>query len=414
MRTPVPDYLEEVLGGCTADGGAVADYVPELAAADPDRLAVALTTLDGVTYSAGDDDVLFTVQSISKPFAYALALEDRGLAAVLEVVGTEPSGDAFNEISLEPGTGRPRNPMINIGAITTHSLVGEPGLAVAARSERLRRGLSAFAGRELVVDEEVLESEMGTAHRNLALAHMVRSRGTVTEDPTVLVREYTRQCALLVDVRDLAVMAATLAHHGVNPVTGERVVGARVARQVLSVMATCGMYDAAGDWLSVVGIPAKSGVAGGILGALPGEVGIGTFSPRLDRFGNSTRGVRVCERLSEDMGLHLMGMAPAGLAVVREVGLVHDDGGGTAWRAVLQGPVTFSGGERVLRELARIGADGVDVVLDLTRVSQVDDVGRRMLLEGVRRLGLDGHAVSVVDPELMLVVEDVGTPGPAR
>jgi glutaminase len=127
MRTPVPDYLEEVLGGCTSDGGAVADYVPDLAAADPDRLAVALTTMDGVTYSAGDDEVLFTVQSISKPFAYALALEDRGLAAVLEVVGTEPSGDAFNEISLEPGTARPRNPMINIGAITTHSLVGEPG-----------------------------------------------------------------------------------------------------------------------------------------------------------------------------------------------------------------------------------------------------------------------------------------------
>lgn len=410
----MPDYLQEVLGGCTADAGAVADYVPELAAADPDRLAVALTTLDGVTYSAGDDAVLFTIQSISKPFAYALALEDRGLAAVLDVVGTEPSGDAFNEVSLEPDTGRPRNPMINIGAITTHSLVGEPGLPVEGRSERLRRGLSAFAGRELTVDHSVFTSELGTAFRNLALAHMVRSRGTIAEDPAVLVREYVRQCALLVDVRDLAVMAATLAHHGVNPVSGERVVGARVARQVLSVMATCGMYDAAGDWLSVVGIPAKSGVAGGILGALPGEVGIGTFSPRLDRFGNSTRGVRVCERLSEDMGLHLMGMPPAGLSVVRGVERVTLEDGRPAWCAVLQGPVTFSGGERVLRELAGIGADDVDVLLDLTRVSHVDDVGRRMLLEGVRRLSLDGHRVTVADPAQMLGIVDEGTSSPVR
>ncbi len=195
--------------------------------------------------------------------------------------------------------------------------------------------------------------------------------------------------------------------------SGERVVGARVARQVLSVMATCGMYDAAGDWLSVVGIPAKSGVAGGILGALPGEVGIGTFSPRLDRFGNSTRGVRVCERLSEDMGLHLMGMPPAGLAVVREVEQVRRDGR-TTWRAVLQGPVTFSGGERVLRELARVGVDGVEVVLDLTRVSHVDDVGRRMLLEGVRRLSLDGHGVTVADPAQMLGIVDEGTSSPVR
>lgn len=410
----MPDYLEEVLGGCTADAGAVADYVPELAAADPDRLAVALTTLDGVTYSAGDDAVLFTIQSVSKPFAYALALEDRGLAVVLDVVGTEPSGDAFNEVSLEPDTGRPRNPMINIGAITTHSLVGPPGLSVEERSQRLRRGLSAFAGRELAVDDSVFTSELGTAYRNLALAHMVRSRGTIAEDPAVLVREYVRQCALLVDVRDLAVMAATLAHHGVNPVTGERVVGARVARQVLSAMATCGMYDAAGDWLSVVGIPAKSGVAGGILGALPGEVGIGAFSPRLDRFGNSTRGVRVCERLSEDMGLHLMGMPPTGLSVVRGVEQVARDDGRRAWCAVLQGPVTFSGGERVLRELAGIGADDLDVVLDLARVSHVDDVGRRMLLEGVRRLSLDGHAVIVDDPAQMLGLVDAGASSPDR
>ncbi len=408
VQTPVGDYLAEILDACSDDSGAVADYVPELADADPDRLAVALTTLDGVTYSAGDDTTGFTIQSISKPFAYALALEDRGLRAVLAVVGTEPTGDAFNEISLEPESGRPRNPMINIGAIATHSLVGEPGLDVDARFERLRRGLSAFAGRELEVDEGAFSSEISGAHRNMALAHMVRSRGVVAEDPDVLVREYTRQCALRVDVRDLAVMGATLAHHGINPVTEERVVDARVARQVLSVMATCGMYDAAGDWLSGVGIPAKSGVAGGILGALPGEVGIGVFSPRLDRFGTSSRGVRVCERLSEDMDLHLMGTPANALAVLRRIDEVLGVGGRTAYRAVLQGALTFAGAERALRELARVPADDCEVVLDLTRVSVVDDVGRRMVLEGVRRLALEGHPVTLVDPEGMLPDPDAG------
>jgi glutaminase len=395
MRTPVPEYLQDVLDQCWGgDSGQVADYIPELAAAEPDRLAAALATLDGTVHEAGDTDVRFSIQSVSKPFAYALALRDHGLAGVLERVGVEPSGDAFNEISLEVETGRPRNPMINVGAIVTHSLVGEAGLEEDGRVAAVLDGLSAFAGRRLDVDEAVYDSELGTAHRNLALAHMVRSHGVVQGDPVGLVRGYTRQCSVLVDVRDLAVMAATLANGGVNPVTGENVVPAWVARQVLSVMATCGMYDAAGDWFSTIGIPAKSGVSGAIIGALPGEVGIGVMSPRLDRFGNSARGVRICERLSRDMGLHLMASPASGANVIRNF-----DPDGDTIEIALQGGLHYATAEHVLKVMTQVEGDERPVTLDLSRVTVVNDVADRMIREGVRRLGLDGHHVNLVAPE---------------
>ncbi|GAB96330.1 glutaminase [Kineosphaera limosa] len=407
MKVPVDDYLQQVLGECAGDEGEVADYIPELAAADPDRLAVALCVADGTVYAAGDADVRFSIQSISKPFVYALALADRGQEAVLDRVGVEPSGDAFNEISLEEDTGRPRNPMINVGAITTHALVGGDECSEQDRCEQVRAGLSAFAGRELSVDEAVFASEMETADRNLALAHLVRSHDIIAGNAHETVRGYVRQCALLVDVRDLAVMAMTLAAAGRNPLTGEQVVPEAVCRQVLSVMATCGMYDAAGDWLTNVGIPAKSGVAGGIIGALPGQVGIGTFSPRLDRFGNSARGVNVCERLSNDMGLHLMSAPPLAVAAVRESGTVEYEG--QTWlHAELQGPIRFAAGESVLRALAQLEPGPEPLALDLSRVTSVDDVGRRMLLEGIRRLTLDGHDVVLVDPRDVLPDPDAG------
>lgn len=407
MKVPVDDYLSQVLAECGGDDGQVADYIPELAAADPDRIAVALCVADGTTYAAGDAHVRFSIQSISKPFVYALALADRGLPAVLARVGVEPSGDAFNEISLEEGTGRPRNPMINVGAITTHALVGGDEADEQARFAQVHAGLSAFAGRELGVDEAVYASELASAHRNLALAHLVRSHDVITVDPHEAVRGYVRQCALLVDVRDLAVMAMTLAAAGRNPVTGEQVVPPAVCRQVLSVMATCGMYDAAGDWMTAVGIPAKSGVAGGILGALPGQVGIGTFSPRLDRVGNSARGVRVCERLSQDMGLHLMSSPPAAVDAVRELDRRSD--GAAPWvQVALQGPLRFASAESALRALAGIEPGPDPVALDVSRVTSVDDVGRRMLLEAIRRLSLDGHRVVLVDPRDVLPDPDAG------
>lgn len=408
MRTPVPDYLEQVLTECHGDeGGERADYIPELAQAPLDRLAVALCTPDGTLYSAGDADVEFTIQSASKPFVYALALEERGWKDVYSHVGTEPSGDAFNEISLEPESGRPRNPMINIGAITTHSLVGSPELDADERFEHVRAGLSAFAGRELAVDEAVFASEMETADRNRSLAYMVRTTGALIGDPLDQVEGYTRQCSIAVTTADLAMMGATLANAGVNPISGKRVVSPLVVRQVLSVMTTCGMYDAAGDWISAVGIPAKSGVSGCILGVLPGQVGIGTFSPALDSVGNSVRGVQICQRLSDDMGLHLMGAVPSGQHTVRDIGPLTLDGR-EATRVQLQGVVRFSEAERVMRALTELPEGPDPVVLDLSRVAQVDQVGRRMLLEGVRRLHLDGHDIAIVDPEDALPDPDEG------
>lgn len=406
MKTPVPDYLREIRDLCSVgDDGALADYIPELAAVDPNRFAVGACTMDGVVYTAGDDSSEFTIQSMSKPFAYALALRDRGIEAVLEKVAVEPSGDAFNQISLERDTGRPRNPMINIGALTTHSLVGSPGASEAERDAEVLEGLSAFAGRRLEVDEAVMESELTTAFRNRAMANLVRAGGIIECDPDEVVRGYTKQCAYRVTVRDLAVMAATLATGGVNPITGDRVIEPRVARQVLAVMTTCGMYDAAGDWMSTVGIPAKSGVSGGIFGSLPGQVGLGVFSPRLDPHGHSVEGVRTFERLSRDMELHLMNPTVSDLQPVRSV-RVDSHTGRQSFR--LQGPMTFASAEKAVRRLAEIPEDTAEVRIDLSRVSSVDGTARRMLLEAMRRLRNDGHPVSLVDPGRRLPVPDLG------
>ncbi len=398
MLTPVPDYLDEVLDGVRDDhAGERAAYIPELANADPDRLAFALCMLDGTTYAVGDADVAFTIQSISKPFAYALALAEHGLDAVLAKVGVEPSGEAFNELSLEADSRRPLNPMINAGAITVHSLLDD---------EQVRRGFAAFAGRDLAVDESVFASELETADRNHAIAYMLRNHAVISSSPVDVVEGYTRQCSYLVTVRDLAVMAATLANAGVHPVTGEQVVPRWVARQTLSVMTTCGMYDAAGDWFTAVGIPAKSGVAGGLIGAVPGKGGSAAFSPRLDSHGNSVRGVRIFERLANDMNMHLMEVPPPARSVVRgqrALALRGEDGEEVeTWLYELQGSADFVGLEGLLRNLDRNPPQTHEVVLDLTHVHEVLDVGRRMLLEGARRLTLDGHHVTFVDPEGLL------------
>ncbi|WOP07407.1 glutaminase [Streptomyces cyaneofuscatus] len=411
MRPIIPDYLAEVLGQVEPDAsGEPASYIPELAAADPERLGAAFATVDGQVHGAGDIDVPFTIQSISKPFAYALALADRGFGTVLAKVGVEPSGEAFNEISLESGTGRPLNPMINAGAITVHSLVAEAGSGPAERVRRVLDGLSAFAGRRLEMDEKVCASEMEHAHRNLAIAHMLRSHDILTEDAGAVVDGYTRQCSVLVTARDLAMMAATLANRGVNPLSGEQVVPEGVVRQVLSVMFSCGMYDAAGDWTTQVGIPAKSGVAGGLIGALPGRIGIATFSPRLDSHGNSVRGVSLFERFSSDMGLHVMEVPSAGRAVVRSSHVLGS--GPDALRVLeLQGGIGFAGAERVVREVLDTDPQETRVAIDLTRVHAIDDVARRMVLEIARRLTLDGRQVYLVDPEAVIPDPEPGDGG---
>ncbi|AVM01372.1 glutaminase [Gordonia iterans] len=411
MRSPIPDYLAEALAAVEHDdSGATADYIPELASADPDRLGVTIATTDGRTYGAGDTRTPFSIQSISKPFVYALALADRGFDAVLEKVGVEPTGDAFNEISLEPGSGRPQNPMINAGAIATHTLVGHEDMSAEHRVERVIEGLSAFAGRRLDVDEDVFASEIGHAFRNRALANLLRAYEVTSENPVVSVAGYTRQCSLIVTTEDLAVMAATLANGGVNPLTGVEVVPRRVVRQTLSVMATCGMYDGAGDWMTRVGVPAKSGVAGGLIGALPGQVGIATFSPRLDRHGNSVRGVDLFQRFTSDMGMHLMEVPASTSSVVRRRRSL---GSGPLATDVLslQGALRFAAAERVVREFVDRPPTQRRVAISLRRVQSLDDVSRRMLLEVVRRLSLDGHDVFVIDPDGVLPDPDPGTGG---
>ncbi|GAA4758218.1 glutaminase [Gordonia alkaliphila] len=411
MRSPIPDYLTDVLRAVEPDqSGATADYIPELAQADPDRLAAALCTVDGHVYSAGDATAAFSIQSISKPFAYALALADRGFDAVLEKVSVEPSGNAFNEMSVEPETGRPLNPMINAGAIATHSLTGPLGATPDERVARVIDGLSAFAGRRLEIDESVYHSEIRHAYRNRSLANMLRAYDIIADDPLVAVAGYTRQCSVLVTTEDLAVMAGTLANRGVNPLTGRPVVSAEVVRQTLSVMATCGMYDGAGDWMTRVGVPAKSGVAGGLIGALPGQVGIATFSPRLDRHGNSVRGADLFTRFTADMGMHLMEVPPAGPSAIRSRRIIGPADDEVALFS-LQGDLRFAAAERVVREFQENPPEQSRVAISLRRVFSIDAVARRMVLEAVRRLTLDGHDVYLIDPDTVLPDPDPGTGG---
>lgn len=363
------------------DDGFPADYIPQLAAADPERLALAAVGPRGLVRAAGDADVQFTIQSISKPFVLALALETVGADAVFARVGAEPSGEPFNAISLEPGSGRPANPLINAGAIATTSLI--PGSGVADRMERIGEMLSAFAGRALVVDEAVYRSESETGDRNRALAHLMRAQRVFDDPVETVVEAYFRQCSLLVTVGDLAVMAATLAFGGHNPATGERVVSERTARDVVSIMTSCGMYDFSGQWLLEVGVPAKSGVSGGLLALAPAQFGIAAFSPRLDRHGNSVRGRMIIERLAERFGMHVFEMhesiSAPGISISEEMGT----------RVVtLAGELGFAGSERVigmLREWARAEPD-VGLVVDASELGRTHPGALRVLRAEVEAL----------------------------
>src|ERR1700709_505148 len=243
--SPIDFYLARLHQDWSADGsGAVPDYTPPLALADPDSFGIAMTTTEGHSYEVGDSRVEFTIQSMSKPFTYGLALADWGVDAVDGRGGVEPGGEAFNSISLAPGSGRPLNPMINAGAITSASLVA--GASAAEREARLRAPHGSFAARPLEVETAVYESERDTGHRNRAIGHMLRSFGILELDPEAALDLYFRQCSVAVDCRDLSLMAATLANGGVHPLTGERALEREYVDRVLSVMTTCGMYDSAG------------------------------------------------------------------------------------------------------------------------------------------------------------------------
>ncbi|MEO8301329.1 MAG: glutaminase A [Rhizomicrobium sp.] len=285
------------------ESGAVADYIPELLKADPRHFGIALATTDGHLYEIGDAAVPFTIQSISKAFVFSLALEIFGPERVATVIGVEPSGDAFNSIRLSADN-RPFNPMVNSGAIACSALIHEAQGEKAA--DYIRHMLGRFAGRDLDVDESVFKSERLTGDRNRAISFLLRNYGIIKGDVADVLDVYFLQCSVLVTARDLALMAATLANGGINPVTGERVVSPYTVSRTLSVMTSSGMYDYAGEWIYRVGIPAKSGVGGGILAALPTQFGLGSFSPRLDAHGNSVRGLKVCETLSSHFDLHML------------------------------------------------------------------------------------------------------------
>ncbi|WP_449407875.1 glutaminase A [Microbacterium maritypicum] len=290
--------------------GTVADYIPVLAEVDPELFGLALIEVDGGVHDAGDAAHSFSIQSISKLFVYALAIEAHGHERVREIVGVNNTGLAFNSVmALELNGGHPGNPMVNAGAIATTALI--PGATAVEQWERLREGLSEFAGRPLRLDGAVYASEAETNDRNRAIARLLRSYGRLEGDPDEVVDVYTRQCAVLVDAHDLAVMGATLADGGVNPVSGRRVVSADVCRDTLAVAASTGLYERSGEWLFEIGLPAKSGVSGGIVAVSPGKGAVAGFSPRLDDAGNSVRAQLAIAHLSRSLGLNLFASAPA-------------------------------------------------------------------------------------------------------
>jgi glutaminase len=284
-------------------GGDVATYIPELQKADPEAFGICLATTEGELLTAGDCDRPFTIQSISKPFTFGMAVEELGHDKVSCYVGVEPSGDAFNSIELQNGTNRPFNPMINTGAITVtallHAMHGDRAF------DCLMDRFSLAAGRRLSIDESVYQSERRTGHRNRAIAHLLLNFGVVHEEAEAALDLYFKQCSILVTCRDLAVMAATLSNMGRNPITGETVYDLKSVKNMMSIMFTCGMYDYSGEWAYRVGVPAKSGVAGGVMAVVNRQLGIATYSPRLDVHGNSVRGIEVCVGLAAQLGLHV-------------------------------------------------------------------------------------------------------------
>lgn len=290
--------------------GAVADYIPALAEADASAFGLCVANTRGETYALGDSETAFSIQSVSKPFAFALVCDALGAEEAAKRLGVDATGLPFNSImAIELRADRTSNPMVNSGAIATTSLI--PGASAQERWQNVQRGLSRFAGRELAMDERVYRSEAETNQRNAGIAHLLRGYGRMYCDPDAATDVYTRQCSLLVTARDLAVMGATLAGGGVNPVTGEQVVRPDTCHRVLAVMAAAGLYERSGAWLYDVGLPGKSGVSGGIVTVSPGKGAVAAWSPPLDAAGNSVRGQLATRFLSERLGLNLFISAPA-------------------------------------------------------------------------------------------------------
>jgi glutaminase len=395
--------LLRFLTGCHTEfsaetGGAVADYIPELSKADPDHFGVSLATIDGHVYEVGDTRIPFTIQSISKAFVFALALDTLGAARVESAIGVEPSGDAFNSIRLNADN-HPFNPMVNSGAIACSGLICEAKGDDAF--EYIREALGRFAGRDLSVDEAVFASESTTGDRNRAIAYLLRNSSVIKDDVDAVLEVYFRQCSILTTARDIAIMGATIANRGKNPVTGKQVATPYAISRTLSVMTSSGMYDYAGEWIYRVGIPAKSGVGGGILAALPARLGLGSYSPRLDRHGNSVRGIKVCEALSLHYDLHMLNRSDdARNSIIAD----YDVGKSSSRRSrrpdehsildahcqevriiELMGTLTFANIDYISRQIAAKPRP-LFIIFDLRRVAALTRAAARLLVEGFREL----------------------------
>lgn len=393
LETPLLRFIRETHTEFSRiDAGEVASYIPELGKANPDHFGIAVATTDGHVYEAGDTQVPFTIQSVSKAMVFALALDLLGAERVEAAIGVEPSGEAFNSIRLRADN-KPFNAMVNAGAIACSGLIAES--AGDEAFELIRTALGRFAGRDLGVDEAVFESERSTGDRNRAIAYLLRTYGGVVGDVDRLLDVYFRQCSVLVTARDLAVMGATFANHGVNPLTGDTVSSNYAVARTLAVMSSSGMYDFAGEWIYRVGVPAKSGVGGGILAALPSQLGLGTFSPRLDMHGNSVRGIRTCEAISEAFDLHMLSrrddvrtcvVADYDFRTVpskpgrqpHEQDILSARSG--AIRAIeLAGKLSFASMDYVTRRLTAPADVPEFLILNLHRVATITDAGLKLL-----------------------------------
>ncbi|MCC8971534.1 glutaminase A [Bradyrhizobium brasilense] len=400
--------LQRFLASChqefkSDNSGALADYIPELKRANPAHFGISLVTIDGHVYEVGDSAAPFTIQSVSKPFVFALALDLVGEARVASAIGVEPSGEAFNSIRLT-NDNKPFNPMVNAGAIACSGLIHE--VDGRAAFERIRDKLGQFAGRELDVDDAVHASETATGNRNRAIAWLLRNYLVLQDGVDAVLDIYFRQCAILVTARDLAVMAATLANRGVNPVTGVQVVTPHVVARTLSVMTSSGMYDYAGEWIYRVGMPAKSGVGGGIVAALPSQLGLGTFSPLLDGHFNSVRGLKVCEALSARFDLHMLNRSgDVRTCIIADYDIfgitsrrsrqpheqqILDDRHSDTRVIELVGALNFASIDYVTRRLSSEPPGAPLLILDFHRVPDITAAGAQLLAEKIATLGNSG------------------------
>lgn len=305
MNKDFQKFLNDVYGKYRLDlSGEISNAFPALSDKDADSFGMTAVTTKGEVFNIGDHSLEFTIQSISKAFSFALALEQHGDIFVESKVGMEPTGEDYDSIIKLDDKNRPYNPMVNSGAIVMSGLINAKENSTC--ESELLKYFSEFAGRELSIDQKVYQSERDNGHKNWAIAHLLRHFNILPKDFRETLDLYFKQCSILVNTNDLAMMGATLANGGVNPKSGDRLISSTNLRHVLSILFTCGMYNYSGEWAFDVGLPAKSGISGGILLIIPGVMGLAIYSPRLDHRGNSVRGIKVSEELSNKFRLHVL------------------------------------------------------------------------------------------------------------